>query len=197
MSRLSIHPMNFTLSPSQHLGFLVTWLVCVDYVAAMVSHILQVREADAHTYYRAVGRRSLVAALLIVSLLAFYTLRSPSDLDSIPSQAPQSAPEVARPVVHDPASPEPTHLSESASLPSLKPPRCAVTKVSMLYGAHKFSQLENALEVHRRHSERWGCGFESLDRDLTTRKLYSKHYFLMSTMLHELSKPEEERQEWL
>jgi hypothetical protein len=66
----------------------------------------------------------------------------------------------------------------------------------MLYGAHKFSQLEHALEVHRRHSERWGCGFECLDRDFTTRKLYSKHYFLLSNMLHELSKSEEERQQW-
>jgi hypothetical protein len=67
----------------------------------------------------------------------------------------------------------------------------------MLYGAHKFPQLEDALAVHRRHSERWGCGFACLDRDLTTRKLYSKHYFLLSTMLHELSKPPEQRQEWL
>lgn len=67
----------------------------------------------------------------------------------------------------------------------------------MLCGAHKFSQLEDALEVHRRHSERWGYGFESLDRDVTTRKLYSKHYFLLLNMLHELSKAEEERQQWL
>jgi hypothetical protein len=63
----------------------------------------------------------------------------------------------------------------------------------MLYGAHKFLQLENTLAVHRRHSERWGCGFASLDQDLTTRKLYSKHYFLLPKMLHELPKPEEER----
>lgn len=67
----------------------------------------------------------------------------------------------------------------------------------MLYGAHKFSQLEAALESHRHHAERWGCGFEALDRDLTDRKLYSKHYFLLSTLLHELSKPEEERRQWL
>jgi len=67
----------------------------------------------------------------------------------------------------------------------------------MLYGAHKFIQLEHALESHHRHSQRWGCGFETLDRDLTSRKLYSKHYYLMLTMLHELAKPPEERQEWL
>ena len=62
----------------------------------------------------------------------------------------------------------------------------------MLYGAHKIAQLEEALEGHRHHSGRWGCGFESLDRDLTSRKLYSKHYFPLRNMLHELSKPEEE-----
>jgi hypothetical protein len=67
----------------------------------------------------------------------------------------------------------------------------------MLYGAHKFSQLENALELHHRHSQRWGGGFEMLDRDLTSRKLYSKHYYLMSIMLRELAKLPEERQEWL
>lgn len=67
----------------------------------------------------------------------------------------------------------------------------------MLYGAHKFAQLEDALDVHRHHSKRWGCGFDSLDRDPTSRKLYSKHYFLLSKMLHELSKPKEERQQWL
>jgi hypothetical protein len=67
----------------------------------------------------------------------------------------------------------------------------------MLYGAHKFSQLEDALKLHRHHSERWGGGFEKLDRDITTRKLYSKRYFLLSIMLHELSKPGEGRQQWL
>lgn len=67
----------------------------------------------------------------------------------------------------------------------------------MLYGAHKFTQLEAALELHRRHSKRWGCGFESLKQDLTGRKLYSKHYFLLSIMLHELSQAAEERKQWL
>ena len=67
----------------------------------------------------------------------------------------------------------------------------------MLYGAHKFNQLEAALETHRRHAERWGWGFEKLEQDLTGRKLYSKHYFLLSTMLHELAKPAEQRAQWL
>ena len=67
----------------------------------------------------------------------------------------------------------------------------------MLYGAHQFPQLQGALESHRRHSHRWGCGFESLEQDVTSRKLYSKHYFLLSTMLQELSKPAEERKQWL
>ena len=67
----------------------------------------------------------------------------------------------------------------------------------MLYGAHKFLQLEQALENHQQHCVRWGCELESLDRDLTGRKLYSKHYFLISKMLEELAKPEEDRRKWL
>lgn len=67
----------------------------------------------------------------------------------------------------------------------------------MLYGAHKFIQLEDALDLHHQHSDRWGCAFETLDRDLTNRNLYSKHYFLLSMMLQELAKPQEHRQEWL
>lgn len=67
----------------------------------------------------------------------------------------------------------------------------------MLYGSHKFSQLENALLSHKRHTERWGCKFEELEYDLTTGRLFSKQYFVMSTMLQELAKPEEERQQWL
>ncbi|CZT17988.1 uncharacterized protein RCC_03827 [Ramularia collo-cygni] len=75
--------------------------------------------------------------------------------------------------------------------------KCSVTKLSMLYGTHRVPQLEHALLTHRRHSERWGCGYEVLERDLTSRKLFSKQYYLMSIMLRELAKPIEERQEWL
>lgn len=67
----------------------------------------------------------------------------------------------------------------------------------MLYGAHKVPQLDAALLSHQRHSERFGCPFAKLEYDVTTRKLYSKHYFLLSTMLQELSKPVEHRQQWL
>lgn len=75
--------------------------------------------------------------------------------------------------------------------------KCSVTKLSMLYGTHVSPQLEHALLSHRRHSERWGCGFEVLERDLAGRKLFSKQYYLMSAMLRELAKPVEQRQEWL
>jgi hypothetical protein len=67
----------------------------------------------------------------------------------------------------------------------------------MLYDAHKFSQLEDALELHHRHSQRWGGAFEMLGRDFTSSKLYSRHYYLMLFTLRELSKLPEERQDWL
>lgn len=91
----------------------------------------------------------------------------------------------------------PTHQLLPSALSQASPPRCRVKKVSMLYGAHKFIQLEDALDLHHQHSDRWGCAFETLDRDLTNRNLYSKHYFLLSMMLQELAKPQEHRQEWL
>ncbi|KYG41379.1 glycosyltransferase family 34 protein [Acidomyces richmondensis BFW] len=69
--------------------------------------------------------------------------------------------------------------------------------LSMLYGSYNFPQLEAALDLHRRHCERWGYRFECLTQPLTARKLYSKPYFLLLTMLTELSKSMEERHEWL
>ena len=69
----------------------------------------------------------------------------------------------------------------------------------MLYGDDKFmfAQQEAALESLRRHSKRWGCEFVTLEWELTERKLYSKHYFLSSTMLRGLAKPAKERKQWL
>jgi hypothetical protein len=133
---------------------------------------------------RVVRKQSLAVALTVTVLLVLYMLSPSWQSRSMPVPVEQTPSEPPRGATHD-------------SSPLTTPPRCSVTKVTMLYGAHKFSQLEDALEVHRRHSERWVCGFESLDRDLTTRKVYIKHYFLLSTILHELSKPEEERQQWL
>lgn len=130
--------------------------------------------------YRAIRKRPLAAALTIATLLVLYVLSTQSRSNAVPIA-------------------EPPHGSTHTTLPPQPPAPglCSVTKVTMLYGSHKFSQLEDALELHRRHSHRWGCGYESLDRDLTSRKLYSKHYFLLMNMLHELSKPEQERQQWL
>ncbi|KYG41214.1 glycosyltransferase family 34 protein [Acidomyces richmondensis BFW] len=74
---------------------------------------------------------------------------------------------------------------------------CPIIKLSMLYGSHNFPQLQAAVDLHHQHCERWGCRFKCLPRALTSRKLYSKPYFLLLTMLDELSKSIEERHEWL
>jgi len=96
----------------------------------------------------------------------------------------------------DPQPPTPETTATDA-VPELMRTPCGVTKVSMLYGSHEFPQLQAAQELHRKHSERWVCGWVGLDRDISSRKLYSKHYILLSTMLQELAKPEESRQQWL
>lgn len=149
------------------------------YVLAMVreQHLPTLMNRANGRHPRAVAKRSLVIAIIVAVLLTFQIL---ADWKPISQSAPALAIQRSRPIV-----PQPNTL------------RCPVTKVSMLYGAHKFEQLESALDSHRRHCERWSCKFEILDRDLVDRKLYSKHYFLLSTMLRELSKPTEDRQEWL
>jgi hypothetical protein len=138
-----------------------------------------------------------VIAFLVTSLLALYVLHVTPFRGLTSSQALQSAPDDTQHRVPPLVPAETIHQSPPVSVPAYKPPRCSVTKVSMLYGAHKLPQLEDALKLHQHHSERWGCEFERLNYDLTPRKLYSKHYFLMLTMLRELSRPPEERQEWL
>lgn len=143
---------------------------------------------------RRVGRRSLAVAVFAIFIL-ICTLYSLPLRSKSPSATFQS-------YTGPSTSLDPSSTSSRMQSPQILPlpserSSCAVIKVSMLYGAHKFAQLEAALESHRRHSGRWGCTFESLEQDLTDRKLYSKHYFLLSTMLHELSKAPEERKQWL
>jgi hypothetical protein len=89
--------------------------------------------------YRAVRKRPLAAALTIATLLVLYVLSTQSRSNAVPIA-------------------EPPHGSTHTTLPpqSPAPGLCSVTKVTMLYGSHKFSQLEDALELHRRHSRRWG-----------------------------------------
>ena len=156
---------------------------------------------------RTTGRRSLVAAICIAITLFLYVLSPAPRLEAAstgPLQKIQTSPEQHRepPEMHaqEQSQEQPQEQpqdSQPSPISHLESPKCSVKKVSMLYGAHKFVQLEKALENHQQHCTRWGCELESLDRDLTDRKLYSKHYFLISKMLEELAKPEEERQKWL
>lgn len=172
---------------------------------------------------RNTGKRSLTTALLLAIAISYWLFSRPSHWQSKPTNVSSWQPEqqtsheteIPQDETHQQessrqyAQPETAEqdvshqdaTTESPNEPQAQAhsdrPKCDVTRVSMLYGAHKFPQLEEALETHRRHGERWGCRFEGLERDLTTRKLYSKHYFLLSTLLRELSRPEEERQKWL
>lgn len=152
---------------------------------------------------RTVGRRSLAAAILVACTLVVYLLKPPSSWNPISTSILEPGPHASAQPTRTFSQDQPTQKSQPSPQQSeFVPPqsdsrRCPVTKVSMLYGAHKFPQLQEALDSHRRHGERWGCRLETLERDLTPRKLYSKHFFLLSTMLQELSKSEEQRQKWL
>lgn len=160
-------------------------------------------ESEAYrSQFRTTGRRSVVAAFCVVTILFLYILHpaSLSNVSSFEDSQPPSdeqAPSEQAPPGQTQETVQQSHQLQPTPDLEVEPPKCSVKKVSMLYGAHKFEQLEQALENHKKHCMRWGCGLEILDRDLTDRKLYSKHYFLLLKMLQELSKPEEERQEWL
>jgi len=93
----------------------------------------------------------------------------------MPPEVDCGALEVSRPDVPDSVSPEVPHQSRPMSLPSFEPLTWPMTKISTLFGAQKFSQLEDALELHDRRSQRWGGGYEIFGRDFTPRSLYSKH----------------------
>ena len=174
-----------------------------------------------HAKPRNTGKRSLTTAILLSVTISYWLFggaaswhsRATDDASWISKQQTlhelsQHATDQQKQPQHD-VQPEVVRQDDSRqdspaaspieSQPEPHPdiPECGVTRISMLYGAHKFPQLDAALETHRRHGDRWGCKFESLKRDITTRKLYSKHYFLLSALLRQLSRPEEERQKWL
>ena len=70
-----------------------------------------------------------------------------------------------------------------------------VVKVSMLYGASN-SLYERALVTHRKHAERWGHRFQVLREDITS-GFWNKPAFILYSVIEELSKPSDDRAEWL
>jgi hypothetical protein len=171
------------------------------------------------------GRRSVLLAVLAATIVVytifsfsshsesasnllygFATQASSSETSPIPSSTPSSTTPLSSDHFRDNTASATSLDSSSGSSSthstqvtpeSSERPSCSLIKASMLYGAHKFAQLEQALEMHRRHSERWGCESRNLEQSLSGRKLYSKQYFLLSLLLLELSKPAEDRKQWV
>lgn len=127
------------------------------------------------------------ACITLLILVCFITNLSTNLVSEDPPFVPNS--EAPEPV--DVPEPEPTFT------PQHNRSECSLMKCTMLYGAHKYPQLEAAVDSHRRHSERWGCGFQNLEYDLTNRRLYSKQYSILSAILHEMTIPEDQRKKWL
>lgn len=116
-------------------------------------------------------RRRLILTLALVSLLGILHL-SPSflALASIPwtaSGADLTAPVKAR----------------------------RITKASMLYGPRNVI-YERALQTHRRHAQKWGYGMEVLQNEIA-KGYWNKPSYLLALVIRELSKPVNERVEWL
>ena len=116
-------------------------------------------------------RRRLILTLALVSLLGIFHL-GPSylALASLPwtaSRADLTAPVKAR----------------------------RITKASMLYGPRNVF-YERALQTHRRHAQKWGYGMEVLQNEIA-KGYWNKPSYLLALLIRELSKPVNERVEWL
>ncbi|KAL4984894.1 hypothetical protein BDW68DRAFT_180210 [Aspergillus falconensis] len=70
-----------------------------------------------------------------------------------------------------------------------------ITKVSMLYGPRN-AFYERALQSHRRHAQKWGYGMEVLQNEIAT-GYWNKPSYLLALVIRELSRPVNERVEWL
>jgi hypothetical protein len=78
-------------------------------------------------------------------------------------------------------------------IPSRKLQRIA--KVSMLYGETNH-MYERALRSHERHGKKWGYPMHILREDISV-GFWNKPSYLISLVISELTKPAEERIEWL
>ncbi|KAL4753661.1 hypothetical protein BDW72DRAFT_190869 [Aspergillus terricola var. indicus] len=70
-----------------------------------------------------------------------------------------------------------------------------ITKASMLYGPRNVI-YERALQTHRRHAQKWGYGMEVLQNEIAT-GYWNKPSYLLALVIRELSRPVNERVEWL
>ena len=70
-----------------------------------------------------------------------------------------------------------------------------ITKVSILYGERN-ENYEGAVESHLRHAKRQGYPVHVLRNDIA-RGFWNKPTYLLSILVQELSKPVEERAQWI
>ncbi|KID76190.1 galactosyl transferase GMA12/MNN10 family protein, partial [Metarhizium brunneum ARSEF 3297] len=93
---------------------------------------------------------------------------------------------------HLPALPSPPPSPpKSSNVPSSH----KVAKVSMLYGP-KNSLYERAIQSHERHAARWGYPMLVLRQDIAA-GFWNKPTYLLTAVVNELSKPADERIEWM
>ncbi|OAQ99598.1 hypothetical protein LLEC1_05921 [Akanthomyces lecanii] len=83
------------------------------------------------------------------------------------------------------------------SLPAPAKPHALprIAKVSMLYGKPN-SMYEGAIQSHTRHAARWGYPMHVLRQDIAA-GFWNKPTYLLAMIVNELSKPADERIEWM
>jgi len=108
-------------------------------------------------------------------------------------------------VTHDPA---PQHKNTS-QVPTA-PPRIRQVTMVLDNGGSEQEMYERALETHYAHGERWGYSTHVLQQDIVGSEdgnvsragqwktgVFKKPLYLLSLVVAELAKPEEERAEWI
>ncbi|KAJ3492942.1 hypothetical protein NLG97_g5044 [Lecanicillium saksenae] len=68
-------------------------------------------------------------------------------------------------------------------------------KLSMMYGESN-EHYERALETQKKHSERWGHELRVLRENISA-GFWNRPTYMLSTIITELSKPHDERVEWV
>lgn len=126
----------------------------------------------------------ILSALGVISLFYFY-----QSLSSSNNHSARCSSESPRGVAGA------TWLSSQA-----RPGRSRIAKVTMLYGSTN-ELYERALRTHERHNENFGYPMHVLREQILPgwgpMGYWNKPSYLLSLVLSELAKPEEERSEWL
>ena len=129
--------------------------------------------------------------IVLVALLLIYSFDPSNYIQSLAANTPRLSEQFG---TGDTAGASAATQDGGNAFDPLKP-QSMVGKVHAVFGEPN-PVYERALELHRSHAEKQGHPMFLL-RERVLSGLWSKPAFILSAMLQELAKPEEERLQWL